>query len=308
MLFDVDGTKPETPHVGSAISVREAVMMSIIAHLVLFYFRHYLASAFLALAFLVPPIFRTAPAVVPVQPDPNVVRFVDIRPLADRPAPPKMNAPDSDLDRRSATQQKPPDPTNQMPFSRGNTPEYKQGGPQQQQQAASPAPPGPQTPQAPVPADSAPKVLPDIANPATRPAGGSLTQALRNVQRYLAQDNLQNEHGGDAERSDDIQFDSKGVDFGPWLARFKRQVEHNWIVPQAAMFQKGHVVIQFSVLRNGSIIELRVAQPSSVDAFTTSAEQAIKLSNPTAALPTEYPSDSVFFTVTFHYNEELRNP
>src|SRR5690348_18263498 len=32
----------------------------------------------------------------------------------------------------------------------------------------------------------------------------------------------------------DIQFDSKGIDFGPWLRRFTAQVKRNWFVPQVA--------------------------------------------------------------------------
>ncbi len=94
-----------------------------------------------------------------------------------------------------------------------------------------------------------------------------------------------------------------GVDFGPWLRQFKDQVERNWLVPQAAMALKGHVVIQFAVLRNGTIVGLHVVQPSSIDAFTTSAANALKLSNPTAALPSAYPADQAVITVTFHYNE-----
>jgi TonB family protein len=69
------------------------------------------------------------------------------------------------------------------------------------------------------------------------------------------------------------------------------------------MSLKGHVIIQFAVLRNGTIVGLHVVEPSSVDAFTTSAANALKLSNPTAALPSAYPADQAVITVTFHYNE-----
>ena len=59
-----------------------------------------------------------------------------------------------------------------------------------------------------------------------------------------------------------IQFDSKGVDFGPWLRRFVAQVKRNWFVPQAAMIMKGHVVITFNIHRNGAITDIEVKQPS----------------------------------------------
>jgi hypothetical protein len=46
-----------------------------------------------------------------------------------------------------------------------------------------------------------------------------------------------------------------------------------------------------------------VLKPSSIDAFTLSARNAILTSNPTQPLPPEYPDDRAFFTVTFYFNE-----
>ena len=73
------------------------------------------------------------------------------------------------------------------------------------------------------------------------------------------------------------------------------------------MVQSGRVVIQFNVLRNGTIIDLQVVQPSHIQAFTIAAFNALKMSSPTASLPADYPSDRAFFTVTFHYNEGQRH-
>ena len=134
-------------------------------------------------------------------------------------------------------------------------------------------------------------------------ATGKLGNALRNLQRYVQQQSFDNEQGsGDAQGL--IQFDSKGVDFGPWLRRFVAQVKRNWFVPQAAMIMKGHVVITFNVHKDGHITDLAVVQPSVIDAFNNSAYGALASSNPTVPLPPEYPSDRAFFTVTFFYNEE----
>ena len=101
-----------------------------------------------------------------------------------------------------------------------------------------------------------------------------------------------------------IQFDSKGVDFGPWLRRFVAQVKRNWFVPQAAMIMKGHVVITFNIHRNGAITDIEVKQPSSIESFNIAAVNALMSSNPTQPLPPNIPSDSAFFTVTFLYNED----
>ena len=95
---------------------------------------------------------------------------------------------------------------------------------------------------------------------------GALGNALRNLQRYVQQQSFDNPTGsGDSQGL--IQFDSKGVDFGPWLRRFVAQVKRNWFVPQAAMIMKGHVVITFNIHRNGAITDIEVKQPSSVESF-----------------------------------------
>ena len=86
-----------------------------------------------------------------------------------------------------------------------------------------------------------------------------------------------------------IQFDSKGVDFGPWLRRFVAQVKRNWFVPQAAMIMKGHVVITFNIHRNGAITDIEVKQPSSIESFNLAAVNALMSSNPTQPLPAGVP-------------------
>ena len=64
-----------------------------------------------------------------------------------------------------------------------------------------------------------------------------------------------------------------------------------------------HSLIPRRVLSDVSETGL-VTKPSSVDAFTRSAHNAILTSNPTTPLPPEYPDDKAFFTVTFFFNED----
>jgi len=116
-----------------------------------------------------------------------------------------------------------------------------------------------------------------------------------------------NPQGGNDRPGATIQFDTKGVEFGPWLRRFVAQVRRNWFIPQAAMVLSGHVVLQFNIHRDGAITDVVIVQPSSIDAFNNAAYGAILTSNPTAPLPPEYPSDQALFTVTFYYNEEPPN-
>ena len=57
--------------------------------------------------------------------------------------------------------------------------------------------------------------------------------------------------GGGGQFGPEIQFDTKGVEFGPWIRRFIAQVKRNWLIPYAAMSMKGHVVITFNVHKDG---------------------------------------------------------
>ena len=134
------------------------------------------------------------------------------------------------------------------------------------------------------------------------PSPGVLSEAVRNVQKYSQGESLQNVQGS-GNFGPSIQFDTKGVDFGPWLRRFVAQIRRNWFVPYAAMSLRGHVVLSFKVHRDGSITDLQIMQPSEIDAFTKSAFNAIKLTNPTVPLPLEFPDENAPFIVTFYFNE-----
>ena len=50
-----------------------------------------------------------------------------------------------------------------------------------------------------------------------------------------------------------------------------------------------------------------VLQPASIPALTNAAVNALRLSNPTVALPPEYPADRMQIVVTFFYNEDPRS-
>ena len=239
----------------------------------------------------------------------NERRFVFVSPLVDVPAPPKKDVPLSDLDRRAQAPQRALKPDNPLPFARGNTPErVEQAQPERARGAETAAKPD-TTPPQPEPEEKVARTLPRAdqgIRPSTetsRPAPGALGDALRNLQRYVQNETFNNPQGGVNDPGTSIQFDSKGVDFGPWLRRFVAQVRRNWFVPYAAMTFHGRVVLQFNIHKNGTITEVVVASPSDIDAFTRAANNAIIGSNPTEPLPPAYPDPVAFFTVTFYYNE-----
>ncbi|MEO8071519.1 MAG: TonB C-terminal domain-containing protein, partial [Acidobacteriota bacterium] len=291
MYFDFGDLRPDTPRVPPAISAREGVLLSLVAHLVF------------VIGFLLAPKWLPAGEVQPIPIQPEPLHYVEMLPMHDLTALPKRPAEQSDVDRRSTTRERAPTPENAMPMATGSTPEKVEGAPEQR--AAGPTNPQPAPPEV-----AAPKPPEDLGLKSetetvtvARPASGNLGAALRNLQQYLQQENFNNPRGGDTDASADIQFDSMGVDFGPWIRRFAAQVRSNWLVPSEADFMPNNrlVVVQFYVHRNGTITDIQIVQPATPPAFTTAAVSALKLSNPTMVLPPEYPTDKVLFTVSFHY-------
>lgn len=315
MYFDFEDYHPDIPRVGPALTRLEVVLLSIIFHLLTI-----LAIVLLPRYF--PELFT--PRVVQLaqsQSSDEPAQFVFVQPRNDLKAlkPPDLGEA-SDQDRIARAPERAPNPTNPLPYMRGNTPERVERMP-------DPAPRG----QGPEPDSRSSDVQPDHAAPAkfadsssslelpdslrgappsgaagrAASAGGQLGDALRNLQRYVQRDGFDNPQGG-GQFGPEIQFDTKGVEFGPWIRRFVAQVKRNWLIPYAAMSMKGHVVVTFNVHKDGSLTDLTVVGPCDIDAFNNAAFGALASSNPTQPLPPEYPADKAFFTVTFFYNESPR--
>ena len=317
MYFDFEDHRPDTPTIGRSMSTREVVLITVNLHLV-----------FLVLILLGPKIpFIEAMLVRRQQAQEEEqrrqlerqkenARFVFMSPRIERPVPPPPRAELSDLDRRARSPERAPNPKNDMPFSRGNTTERLDSNPDpslKPSPSATPEPSGGPAPEAPpLPVPEAPNGYARAQEPtrsqSSGPNTGILADAIRNVQRYATSEKFQNLQGSGNQDDPFISFDSKGVEFGPWIARFVAQVRRNWFIPMAAMSMRGRVVITFFVHKDGHITDVTVAKPSTVDAFTLSARNAILASNPTVPLPPEYPDDKAFFTVTFFFNENPGTP
>jgi TonB family protein len=322
MYFDFEDYRPDISPVGRAISWREGVLISIIVHL-----------AMIIVILTAPRLFpedlaakRARLLALQQQRLQDRARFVFVQPRLDRPAPrPPVRGENSDKDRQARTLERAPKPENAMPFSRGNSPERVEAQRRERPRGQGPRPEPPagevaRNTQPSPPSDTTPKVpestsalrLPDLRQSPmaargtggqTALAGGALGDALKNLQRYVQEEQFDNP-GGSGQFGPAIQFDTKGVEFGPWIRRFIAQIKRNWFIPYAAMSMKGHVVITFNVHKDGSITDLQVVGPCPVDAFNNAAFGALKSSDPTQPLPPEYPSEKAFFTVTFYYNEQ----
>ena len=138
-----------------------------------------------------------------------------------------------------------------------------------------------------------------------RRADGLVGRAMRDLGRYALRESFSNRRGDTGQFGPEIQFDSRGADFGPWVRRFVAQVRRNWFIPYAVMSRSlhGNVVLTFYIQRDGSMTDLTIIKPAGLDAFTNSAFNALATSNPTQPLPDDYPGENCFFTVTFFFNE-----
>ncbi len=306
MYFDFEGRYEDYQPVGGAIRKWDGVLLSIGVH------------GLVILAFLLAPllpIFAPDPAAAEVEavrepePPPERPRFVFVQPQLDRPAPaPPARAEASDIDRRASALEMPRLRENPLPSARGNSSERVEASPDERARGRGPEPePAPEAPPErtiPRPVDTT-RAKAEVPLPTAKPQppqGGSLGEALRNLQKYVDQESFSNDKG-QVQNLGPLQFDTKGVEFGPWIRRFVAQVRRNWFVPMAAMSLHGRVVLTFNVHRNGALTDVQVVEPSSVSSFNTAAMNALLASNPTEPLPPEYPADKAFFTVTFYYNE-----
>ena len=303
--FDFDDRYLDDNVVGHAISRRDGVFLAVLFHGFLFAALVYGPQI---------PFFRISPedlerrrAEIQRQLEEKQQRtFVFVQPRADlRALQPRLRAPLSDQDRITQAPEV-RERQNPEPPSLGNSAERVEA-----ERTDRVRGPEDTTPPQPEPESQMARALPPTDARLRHPFGtpqpppsGSLGEALRNLQRYVQNETFDNPEGGNDRPGATIQFDTKGVEFGPWLRRFVAQVRRNWFVPQAAMVMSGHVVLQFNIHRDGTITDLVVVQPSTIEAFNNAAYGAIVTSNPTAPLPPEYPSDQALFTVTFYYNED----
>jgi len=119
---------------------------------------------------------------------------------------------------------------------------------------SAPAPPAPE-----IAAVSPPPVA--GAGPGVRPSESqpSLAESLRNLEQRLGDVGPRGIESGTGQQMGPLFFDPQGADFTSWINQFKNEVYRNWIVPQAALLGfRGHVDLEFSVERDGTLANLRM--------------------------------------------------
>ena len=102
-----------------------------------------------------------------------------------------------------------------------------------------------------------------------------------------------------------ILSDTRGVDFGPYLARIVYIVRRNWysVIPESARLgEKGRVGIVFEILKDGSVPQLRLVASSGSDPLDRAALAGIHASIPFPPLPEEFTGNHLVLQFIFLYN------
>lgn len=107
----------------------------------------------------------------------------------------------------------------------------------------------------------------------------------------------------------DILSDTLGVDFGPYMKRLHVTVEDHWfpLIPEIAlppMMKKGNVVIEFAIMKDGSIQGLRVVRSSGDTALDRAAYGALTNAVPLPKLPSEFSGQYLLIRAAFYYNPD----
>lgn len=103
----------------------------------------------------------------------------------------------------------------------------------------------------------------------------------------------------------ELLSDPMGVDFRPYLLRILTTVRRNWqaVIPESVRYgQRGRVVIQFAIRKDGQVPKLVIAMSSGADALDRAAVAGISASNPFPPLPSEFKGDQIRVQFSFLYN------
>jgi TonB family protein len=102
-----------------------------------------------------------------------------------------------------------------------------------------------------------------------------------------------------------VLTDTMGVDFNPYLARVLHEVKQNWYALMgfpSPVTKKGKVMIEFFILKDGSVAGLKVVHSSGDVALDRTAYGSITGSNPFPPLPKEFPGPYVGLRLSYICN------
>ena len=127
------------------------------------------------------------------------------------------------------------------------------------------------------------------------PASNTSAQALTKADTVNA--------GGGLE----VLSDTMGVNFQPYLDRVLHDIKQNWYyhIPDSAkapILRKGKVLIEFAILKDGHIQDMKLVEASGDVAMDRGAWAGVSYSNPLPPLPPEFLGQYLTLRFKFLYN------
>ncbi len=295
---------------------REAVWVSLAVH-----------GVILALLIFLPKWSPSGPVIVSVQPSKDTT-FLSLPPSPVTVKPPKTNI-ISDQNRVAQSRTPVPNKETLRKLIDAERPGPPKAVPPAQPQPAQQAAQAQAAPQAQQGAASMPAQPQDTAklqvppepkkNPfAIASAGSSVEQAIRAAANNPVHSTTSfgSGHYGtglrpkvDTAGNFDILSDTLGVDFGPYMRRLKVTVQDHWepLIPESAlppMMKKGRVVVEFAIMKDGTIQGLRMVSSSGDVPLDRAAWGALISSIPVPRLPPEFSGDYLVIRASFFYNPD----
>lgn len=132
-----------------------------------------------------------------------------------------------------------------------------------------------------------------------------LAQTTQNTSPVEKKQQPSSQMKGDVE----ILSDTMGVDFGPYLQRVLYRVRRNWynLIPDVArppIMKSGTLIIQFAIMKNGSVQGMVLQQSSGDQLLDRAAWGGITASNPFDGLPLEFSGNYLALRIRFIYNQK----
>ena len=168
--------------------------------------------------------------------------------------------------------------------------------------------------------DSNAPVLPSLNDAARQVMGGGLSpgSAIQQAARASVDSRTGGTEGdyglpsgdrGGVKSDLDILSDTRGVDFGPYLARVLHLVRNNWytLIPEVArapLMKRGKVSVEFAITKEGQVAGMRLSDSSGDVALDRAAWGGITASNPFPPLPDEFRGSYLALRFHFYYNPE----
>lgn len=108
----------------------------------------------------------------------------------------------------------------------------------------------------------------------------------------------------------EILSDTMGVDFGPYLERVLYVIKKNWynLIPEVArppLMKKGKLIIQFAIMKDGSVQGQVLQATSGDDYLDRAAWGGITASIPFDRLPPEFAGNYLSLRIKFIYNSTI---